>query len=82
MIFFILVTRPRIFDTIGIIAQVKLSVNFRKFRYFKALKVSFSNSQDPDDKNVQSKMDHMSVNWNSDAIEDLSSRQVSESKIK
>ena len=50
MIFFILVTRPRIFDTIGIIAQVKLSVNFRKFRYFKALKVSFSNSQDPDDK--------------------------------
>ena len=49
--FFILIIRPRIFDTIGIIAQDKLSVNFR---YFKAFKVSFSYSQDPDDKNVRS----------------------------
>ena len=48
---FLLIVRPRIFDTIGIITQDKLSVNFR---YFKAFKVSFSYSQDPDDKNVRS----------------------------
>ena len=62
------------FDTIGIIAQDKLSVNFR---YFKAFKVSFSYSQDPDDKNVRSNKDQMSDNWNSYAIEDLSPRRVS-----
>ena len=62
------------FDPIGIIAQDKLSLNFR---YFKAFKVSFSYSQDPDDKNVRSNKDQMSDNWNSYAIEDLSPRRVS-----
>ena len=63
--FFILIIRPWIFDTIGIIAQDKLSVNFW---YFKAFKVSFSYSQDPDDKNVRFK----SIIWQIIRIRTLS----------